>query len=578
MFKSPHKSRFFTFAATLTILCILALDTFGQCGIFFRRVRTWAFPVAKIHLTGATDMSGDGLPDLLLGEQGTEGLFTRARYFILRNNGGGNFGAPWATIERPTGIIFNDYHSIVNVDNDGRPDLLIMLGTSSIPTSFITYTNNGDGTFTQRATNSLGTTRYLTDINFDGFGDYVSQNSGGNQFRYNLGNGDGTFGPTVVALNHGGIPSAVDTNNDLKMDFLDTSHLHINNGDQTWGTTDISGIVENRAFWAFNDFNVDGKMDILALPTSGTTTLRMLTGTGTNFTASDIQINVDPSWIGYPTVGNFAGNSAPDIYFQPRDVNKKVLLTNDGAGNFTQEIQDGRIDETSGISGPGVQADFDNDGKIDRIMSNSKITNSHIMLPDVTSFTFLKQVCTRPGEPRIVDFDRSNTTDWSFWNPVNGDWSSRTNFVQNGPPVTNQTIQWGQGSFGDIPMPGDYDGDGITDRAVFRNSTGYWYIRRSSDAGWIVIPFGTTGDKPVAADYDGDTITDIAVWRPSDGVWHIWYMGTQQYAGFLFGSNGDKPAPADFDGDLKTDIAVYRPSTGAWYILRSTDGNWFGAL
>jgi hypothetical protein len=248
-----------------------------------------------------------------------------------------------------------------------------------------------------------------------------------------------------------------------------------------------------------------------------------------------------------------------------------VVLTNDGSGNFTQQIYNGRIDITN--YSQSVYADFDNDGKIDRVQATSFISNSRLMFRDVTSFTFMKQVCHQPGETRIVDYDRSNRTDWSFWNPVTGDWKRLTNVFQEGPQASEETVNWGLGSHGDIPTPGDFDGDGVTDRAVYRNSTGQWYIRKSSDTSWFVLPFGLTGDKPVAADFDGDTITDIAVWRPSDGNWYFWYMGTQQFAVVHFGMDGDKPVPADFDGDFTTDIAVYRPSNGAWYYLKSTNGD-----
>ena len=86
--------------------------------------------------------------------------------------------------------------------------------------------------------------------------------------------------------------------------------------------------------------------------------------------------------------------------------------------------------------------------------------------------------------------------------------------------------QWGSGAVNDLPVPGDYDGDGKTDIAVWRPGDGMWYILRSSDGGVTATQWGTgtlfvKSDMPVPGDYDGDGKTDIAVWRPSIGMWYI---------------------------------------------------------
>jgi hypothetical protein len=145
---------------------------------------------------------------------------------------------------------------------------------------------------------------------------------------------------------------------------------------------------------------------------------------------------------------------------------------------------------------------------------------------------------------------------------------------------------------GDQTVQRDYDGDGITDVAIFRrgataaDQTG-WYIRNSSDGTARVEGFGLTGngttsfDTPIPGDYDGDGKFDIAVYRfgltpannfiikrSSDNA-----ITFQQFGNF----NSDYVVPGDYDGDGKYDLAVARTgATGTsplvWWILQSSTG------
>ncbi|MFN0277217.1 MAG: FG-GAP repeat domain-containing protein [Pyrinomonadaceae bacterium] len=157
-------------------------------------------------------------------------------------------------------------------------------------------------------------------------------------------------------------------------------------------------------------------------------------------------------------------------------------------------------------------------------------------------------------------------TDLAIWKPSTGAWHVFSGDHQLGDPVIIL------GESGDIPVQGDYDGDGKTDFAVFRPSNGYTYIVRSSDNSDYSVQGGTADDVPVPADFDGDNKTDIVFRKNSDKKWTIKLSTTNGVIESTYGSSGsDVPIAGDFDGDGLADKAYWKSSNHTFYFIGSSD-------
>lgn len=151
---------------------------------------------------------------------------------------------------------------------------------------------------------------------------------------------------------------------------------------------------------------------------------------------------------------------------------------------------------------------------------------------------------------------------------------------------TSGDSTFGFASASDVPVTGDWDGDGRTDIGIFRN--GAFYLDANGSRTWdgaaggdAIFNFGTAGDIPVTGDWNGDGKTDVGIWR--NGSFYLDINGNRRWDNlsggdtfFGFGGVNDTPISGDWNGDGRGDIGVYRG--GTFYLDQSGNRKWDGTI
>ncbi len=107
----------------------------------------------------------------------------------------------------------------------------------------------------------------------------------------------------------------------------------------------------------------------------------------------------------------------------------------------------------------------------------------------------------------------------------------------------------------------DYDGDSITDPAMFDTSTGTWTVVRSSDGDVLTEALAEPGDTPLVGDMNGDSRADFIAYRSRPGDvdrWYRWSSVDRELEVGIGGFPGDIPVAVDLEGDGRTEVVSWR--------------------
>ncbi len=280
---------------------------------------------------------------------------------------------------------------------------------------------------------------------------------------------------------------------------------------------------------------------------------------------------------GWPTPGDFDGDGRWDLGVKWHDGKWRTIHSMNGLSRSTWDV----YGTDHGVSSvPPAVEDYDGDGRSDLAAYDQGGSPAGRWLIDFSSYGALgwdEVVYTMEagGTPIPGDYDADGRGDICIVD-ANGVWrielsgdgfekfllsDSDWDVYDPSNPVTS----------GFVPASGDMNGDGYDDRVVWAPDTGgsqaFWESRfqptnRTRTIAYAALP----GSIPIPADYDGDGIDDISVVVVgSSGQWNI------DYSSDGFGTwnvewstdTSGQPCAADFDGDGKADRAVRR-ANGDW--------------
>jgi DNA-binding beta-propeller fold protein YncE len=165
------------------------------------------------------------------------------------------------------------------------------------------------------------------------------------------------------------------------------------------------------------------------------------------------------------------------------------------------------------------------------------------------------------------------------WRPSNQTFYLRNGLTPGAPDIT-ATVNFAQST--DLPIVGDWNGDGYDTPGLYRPSTSFFYLwdswlNPSMGAPDYLVLLGNPGDQGIAGDWDGDGKDGVGTFRPSNGILYLknnLTTGVSEYD-MVLGNPSDRGIAGDWNLDGAGNAGVFRPSEARFFV---TNRNWHGIV